>query len=170
MSGEQETRNPKLETRNWKLETRPGNPESPASSFQFPFSNFQFRISNFEFRFSSWLASAIAVFATFASTTLAYAQGCALCYNTASAVKAAGIAALRHGILILLIPPLAICLGVFYAGYRSRDHYNDLSELEADEHPELGSGLEHGQLVPPEESEARSQEPEVSIQESVCSR
>ena len=77
-------------------------------------------------------------------------------------MKAAGIAALRHGILILLIPPLAICLGVFYVGYRSRDHYNDPSELEADERPERGSGREHGQLVATEESEDRSQESVVS--------
>ncbi len=122
-----------METRKSKFESGPGNAADPDTRFQFPVSSFHFRISNSEFRFSRWLASALAAFATFASATLANAQGCALCYNTASAMKAAGIAALRHGILILLIPPLAICLGVFYVGYRSRDHYNDPDRRDAEE-------------------------------------
>ncbi len=170
MSGEQETRNPIWETRNSKIETRPSNAESPISSFQFPFSNFHFRISNIEFRFLSWLAPAVAVLATFASATLTYAQGCALCYNTASAVKAAGIAALRHGILILLIPPLSICLGVFYAGYRSRDHYNDPGQCESDEQSGIDVGRDRVELLTERESEDRSQESEVIVREQVTSR
>ena len=157
-----------METRNSKFESRPGNAEDPVSRFQFPVSSFHFRVSNFEFRFSRWLARAVAVFVTFASATLTYAQGCALCYNTASAMKAAGIAALRHGILILLIPPLAICLGVFYVGYRSRDHYNDPDQRDAEEQPDLDLGCERGESVAAEEPDTRSQQSEVNIQESVA--
>jgi hypothetical protein len=36
-------------------------------------------------------------------------QGCAMCYQNAAASGAKGQAALRHGILILLIPALGIC-------------------------------------------------------------
>ncbi len=153
MRGEQESRNLKMETRNSKLETRSSEAEDPFSIFLFPVSIFDFRLPNFGFRFSRWLASIAAIVAAFASGTVAYAQGCALCYNSASALKTAGIRALQQGILILLIPPLAICLGVLYVGYRSRDHYNDPSELEAEEQP----GRE-GMGLPAEESAARSQE------------
>ncbi len=153
MSGKQESSNLKLETRKSKIETRPGNSASYFSSLQFPISNFEVRFSNFSFRFRRWLAGFATALVAFASATVAYAQGCALCYNSASALKTAGIRALQQGILILLIPPLAICLGVLYVGYRSRDHYNDPSELEAEEQPgRPGMGLQA------EESEARSQE------------
>ncbi len=145
-----------METRNSKFETRPGEPEAPVSNSRFPVSSFEFRISNFGIRFSRWLAGALAAFATFASATLANAQGCALCYNTASAMKAAGISALRHGILILLIPPLAICLGVFYVGYRSRDDYNDPDQRHAEEQP----GREPSEWAA-EESGVRSEKEEV---------
>ena len=43
-----------------------------------------------------------------AERTLVWAQGCPLCYNAAAATKAGGIAALRNGILILMIPPVLI--------------------------------------------------------------
>lgn len=168
MRGEQRIGDPKSETRNSKIETRRTDAERPISSFQFAFSNFHFRISNSEFRFSRWLARAVAVFVTFASATLTYAQGCALCYNTASAMKAAGIAALRQGILILLIPPLAICLGVFYVGYRSRDHYNDPGQWDSDEQSGIDPGSVRIDFLMERESEDRSQESEVSIQESVA--
>ncbi len=170
MSGERRIRDTKSEPRNSKIETRRTDAESPISSFQFPFWNFHFRISNFESRFLPWLASAIAALATFASATLVYAQGCALCYNTASAMKAAGITALRHGILILLIPPLAICLGVFYVGYRSRDHYNDPAQWDSDEQLGIVFGPGRVELLTERESDGRSQESGVSIQESVAGR
>ncbi len=135
-----------LKIRNSKLEIRPGEAERPISSFEFPVSNFLSRVSNFEFRFSVFgyrvplrSTGVLAAIAAFASSSLAYAQGCALCYNTASAVKAAGIQALRQGILILLIPPLAICVGVMYVGYRSRDHYHDPSQRDGEEPPKVDS-------------------------------
>lgn len=56
-----------------------------------------------------------------------FAQGCALCYNDASATGARGIAALRHGILILAIPPMLIFATIFAVLYRRRNsHHNAL--------------------------------------------
>jgi hypothetical protein len=48
----------------------------------------------------------------------AYAQGCALCYTTASATSNAAQHSLRVGIFTLLIPALALFLGVFFLLYR----------------------------------------------------
>jgi len=53
------------------------------------------------------------------------AQGCPLCYNTASAAGARGIAALRNGILILMIPPVIIFGVVSFFTIRGRNRFND---------------------------------------------
>ncbi|HZP02036.1 MAG TPA: hypothetical protein VFD30_17255 [Terriglobia bacterium] len=57
-----------------------------------------------------------------------WAQGCALCYNTASAAGSRGIAALRHGILILMIPPVIIFGVVCFFTLRGRNRFNDAWE------------------------------------------
>jgi len=49
------------------------------------------------------------VSAFFASAT--FAQGCALCYSDAAATGPTAQAALRHGILILVIPATSIVVG-----------------------------------------------------------
>jgi hypothetical protein len=49
------------------------------------------------------------------------AQGCAMCYQSAAASGARAIAALRHGILILAIPPVLICAGIARLAYRRRN-------------------------------------------------
>jgi hypothetical protein len=51
----------------------------------------------------------------------AFAQGCAMCYQTAAASAAPGQAALRHGILILLIPAASLFTGIFTLIYRRRN-------------------------------------------------
>ncbi|MGH9354019.1 MAG: hypothetical protein ACRD2G_17970 [Terriglobia bacterium] len=51
----------------------------------------------------------------------AAAQGCAMCYQNAAASGAKGQEALRHGILILLIPALVLFGGIFLAIYRRDD-------------------------------------------------
>ena len=57
-------------------------------------------------RWISVAAISVAILLLFAPH--AAAQGCAMCYQNAAASGAKGQAALRHGILILLIPALAI--------------------------------------------------------------
>ena len=48
----------------------------------------------------------------------AWAQGCALCYTTASAAGAAAQRSLDWGILALLAPALLLFLGVLFLLYR----------------------------------------------------
>lgn len=52
----------------------------------------------------------------------AAAQGCAMCYQNAAAAGSNAQAGLRHGILILLIPALAVFGGILGALYQRRDH------------------------------------------------
>ena len=49
-----------------------------------------------------------------------FALQCAMCYQTA-AQAAQGLHALNMGILILLLPPLAIIGGISWAVYQRRD-------------------------------------------------
>jgi hypothetical protein len=51
----------------------------------------------------------------------AIAQGCAMCYQTAAASGAPVREALRHGILILLLPAISLFLGIFAYIYRRRN-------------------------------------------------
>jgi hypothetical protein len=51
----------------------------------------------------------------------AAAQGCAMCYQNASATGAQGREALRHGILVLLFPTLTLFFGIFGLMYRRRN-------------------------------------------------
>ena len=126
-----ETRNWKLETGNWKLGAFvSGNPRAgvsvPASGLaDFPsrVSSFQFPVSNFRFaRLALALSTTCALFAD--SATL-QAQGCAMCYNTAAAAKAAAIQALRSGILILLVPVVLMFIGIFIVAFRSKERFNE---------------------------------------------
>ncbi len=51
----------------------------------------------------------------------AMAQGCAMCYQTAAASGAPAREALRHGILILLLPATSLFVGIFAFIYRRRN-------------------------------------------------
>jgi len=55
------------------------------------------------------------------SSAVAFAQACPLCINNVAASKPSFIAGLRHGILILLFPPLAICLSIGVMTYKRRN-------------------------------------------------
>jgi len=70
---------------------------------------------------SSVLASGVV------SAQAAFAQGCALCYNDAAATGSQGIAALRHGIMILAIPPMLIFATLFAVLYRRRNLHHEFS-------------------------------------------
>jgi hypothetical protein len=49
------------------------------------------------------------------------AQGCAMCYQNAAASGAQGRTALRHGILILMLPALSLFVGIFALIYHRRN-------------------------------------------------
>lgn len=72
---------------------------------------------------AGWLAGAlpvmIAIIVVFTQT--AAAQGCAACYESAAASGAQGRTALRHGILILLIPTLSLIGLIVGLVYKRRD-------------------------------------------------
>jgi hypothetical protein len=60
----------------------------------------------------------LTVFALLGAARGAYAQGCALCYTTASAAGAAAQRSLDWGILALLTPALTLFLAVMFLLYR----------------------------------------------------
>ena len=69
-----------------------------------------------------WAAAAAACVMAFAVTaSRAAAQGCAMCYQSAAASAAPGREALRHGILLLLVPAISLFLGIFAFIYSRRN-------------------------------------------------
>ena len=85
-----------------------------------------------------WLA-ALALLAC--SSALVYAQGCAMCYTSAAASKAGALHALRSGILILLLPVLAMCSGISVVIYRSRNRFLGAAEWSSEHDSELRAML-----------------------------
>jgi hypothetical protein len=72
-----------------------------------------------------WAMSVAACAALIALNVLgspsALAQGCAMCYQSAAASPAPGREALRHGILVLLVPAISLFVGIFAFIYCRRD-------------------------------------------------
>lgn len=64
--------------------------------------------------------------------TAMLAQGCALCYTQAAGSGARMIQALKSGILVMIFPPMGICIFITVLGYRKRNKFHS---LEADEQP-----------------------------------
>jgi hypothetical protein len=56
---------------------------------------------------------------------LTFAQSCALCYSQAAGSGARLIQALRSGILVLVFPPMLICIGLAFMAYRKRNQFNE---------------------------------------------
>jgi hypothetical protein len=56
---------------------------------------------------------------------VAWAQNCALCYTQAASSGSRVIAALRSGILILVVPPMLICIGITWMAYKKRNQFNE---------------------------------------------
>lgn len=90
------------------------------------------------------LAAAGAVIGgAFVSATAAFAQGCALCYADAAATGPQTQAALRHGILVLMIPPMILFAGFYFLLYRRSHVRRDaLKEQPVMAHASRGSASE----------------------------
>jgi hypothetical protein len=58
---------------------------------------------------------------------LAAAQGCSMCYQSAAAAGSDTIHALRNGIVILIVPPIFICVGITFLVYRRRNLHDQKS-------------------------------------------
>jgi hypothetical protein len=70
----------------------------------------------------------LATAAVIAAPSALYAQGCAMCYQNAAAAGPRTAEALRHGILVMLFPPLFIFAGIIVLAHRRR---NDMPDSEA---------------------------------------
>jgi hypothetical protein len=68
-----------------------------------------------------WAALAIASL----TPAVSFAQNCALCYTQAAASGSRMIQALRSGILILVFPPMLICIAITWMAYKKRNQFND---------------------------------------------
>jgi hypothetical protein len=71
------------------------------------------------------LKHSLALLGALLSPALAGAQNCALCYTQAAGSGQRFIAALRSGILVLMIPPMAITIGIAVMAYRKRNQFNE---------------------------------------------
>jgi hypothetical protein len=67
------------------------------------------------------LKRALALAALIAAPSALYAQSCAMCYQNAAAAGPRTAEALRHGILIMLFPPLLIFAGIIVLAHRRRN-------------------------------------------------
>ena len=65
----------------------------------------------------------------------AFGQSCSLCYTQAASAGARMVQALRSGILVLIFPPMAICIGITVMSYRKRNHFH---RREDDQESDLG--------------------------------
>lgn len=74
---------------------------------------------------ASFLEGLLTLFAALLLPALAHAQNCALCYTQAAGSGQRFIAALRSGILVLMIPPMAITIGIAVMAYRKRNQFNE---------------------------------------------
>ena len=133
-----ETRNSKFEIRGAVCKTRPG-------------SIFEIRFSKFDFR--NRILVAVAGLVAFATSSVACAQSCPMCYRAAAAAKGGAIQALRSGILVLMIPPVLIVGGIAVLAVRGRNGFNDASgpdsAIEPVDDRELNEWLA---LTPPSEA------------------
>jgi hypothetical protein len=76
--------------------------------------------NSFTIRFALFLVLALSVLLVSVAPSAA-AQGCAMCYQNASASGPQGARALRHGILILMLPTLSLFIGIFALIYHRRN-------------------------------------------------
>jgi hypothetical protein len=72
-----------------------------------------------------FLPRSAALVAALMMPALTFAQSCALCYSQAAGSGARLIQALRSGILVLVFPPMLICIGIAVMAYRKRNQFNE---------------------------------------------
>jgi hypothetical protein len=77
-------------------------------------------------KFLGWNARWLRMMAALAgllllATAPAFSQGCALCYTQAASSGAKMIAALKSGILVLIVPPTLGSVGMLFVVHRKRN-------------------------------------------------
>lgn len=68
---------------------------------------------------------ALALIASLAIPSIVSAQSCALCYTQAAGSGERLVQALRSGIVILVVPPMLICIGIAVMAYKKRNQFNE---------------------------------------------
>ncbi len=82
----------------------------------------RFILPSFKLCFSA-VCALLAVY--FLLPSVLHAQGCAMCYTSASAAQSAAKQALANGTLILLVPPLVFFALITVVLYKYRNKYRD---------------------------------------------
>jgi hypothetical protein len=70
------------------------------------------------------LARALSLLVAFFMPSIVFAENCALCYTQAAGAGHRIIQALRSGILMLIAPPMIICIAIAVMAYRKRNRFN----------------------------------------------
>jgi hypothetical protein len=66
----------------------------------------------------------------------AFSQNCALCYTRAAANSAKLIAALRSGIVVMIVPPMFMSGGITWLAYKKNNHFGSGEENQIQEDQE----------------------------------
>jgi len=83
---------------------------------------------------TNWMPRLVAVTLASLIPAITFAQNCALCYTQAAASGSRMIQALRSGILILVFPPMLICIGITWMAYKKRNQFNDYDSPDSADH------------------------------------
>ena len=81
----------------------------------------------------NWVRRGLLVAVTLAFAVPAFSQSCALCYTQAAGSGAKFIAALRSGIVILMVPPMFMSVGVTWLAYRKRNQFRQDDDANEDD-------------------------------------
>ncbi len=99
-----------------------------------------FQISNLRFPIRVSLARLAVALAALASSSAAFAQTCPACYQNAATQTPGFLQALRTGILVMMVPSLAMFIVIFAVAFRRRNSFNADNEAATDLQQDLGSG------------------------------
>jgi hypothetical protein len=73
---------------------------------------------------AAWLSRALVLGAAVFTPGMLFAQNCALCYTQAAGAGHRVAQALRGGILMLIAPPMLICIAIAVMAYKKRNRFN----------------------------------------------
>ena len=76
--------------------------------------------------------------------TAALPQGCALCYTQAAGSGARMIQALKSGILVMMVPPMGICVFLTVLGYKKRNKFHSIEKEEEENDEDRGPNSDLG--------------------------
>jgi hypothetical protein len=120
----------------------------PASNLRRALSSFSLHTSAFTLQRSSFrllrTAFCLLLTAYCLLPTFLNAQGCAMCYNSASAAKAGAKEALANGVLILLVPPMVFFALITVVVYMHRNKFREMSVVSGRELPMVDCRLPIG--------------------------